>query len=360
MNHLSFSLTLVCLAGCALPTETSTVQTWNEPVERRFVLENGNGVRAVFSNLGATLVSLEVPGPDGPVDLVLGFDDESGYRGQDNQYFGCTVGRVANRIGGASFSLDGMTYTLEANDGENTLHGGTSGYHADLWAVEHGLGDRIRFTYSSPHGQGGYPGGVLLSVEYRLTEANALELRYEGRTDAVTVLNPTHHSYFNLAGAGAPTVLDHVLQIHANEVTEAGPGLIPTGALAAVEGTPLDFRTKQALGRRIAALDGTAAKGYDHNYVLAPHGLQDVVARLEHPASGRWLEVRTDQPGLQLYSGNFLFGQLGKGGRRYAHRSAVCLEAQGFPDSPNQPTFPSIRLEPGEVYTQFTSYTVGW
>jgi aldose 1-epimerase len=332
----------------------------------RYELVNSNGVRAVFTDLGATLVALEVPSADGPVDLVLGFDTADGYRGKGNQYFGCTVGRVANRIGNSRFLLrgpensevaaDGVVVHVEANDGPHSLHGGPDGAHLKLWEAS-GHGQTLRFRRLFPDGEGGYPGNLEVEVAYTLSDDNALEIRYQATTDSTTVVNLTHHSYFNLAGAGAPTVLDHVLTLDAERYTVAGEGLIPTGELAPVEGTVLDFRKPRALGARIASLDGTPAIGYDHNFVL--RGGEGPAARLEHPSSGRWLEVFTNEPGLQLYSGNFLFGQEGKGGQVYRHRSAVCLETQHFPDSPNHPEFPSIRLEPGETYRSTCVYALG-
>ncbi|MBL6720222.1 MAG: galactose mutarotase [Planctomycetes bacterium] len=330
----------------------------------RYELVNAAGMRAVFTDLGATLVSLEVPSPAGPVDLVLGFDDAAGYRGEGNQYFGCTVGRVANRIGNSRFLLggsdeaavDGAWVLVDANDGPHSLHGGPDGAHLKLWEASGG-GQTLRFRRLFPDGEGGYPGNLQVEVAYTLTDDNALEIQYEATTDATTVVNLTHHSYFNLAAAGAPTVLDHVLTLDAERYTVAGEGLIPTGEIALVEGSPLDFREPQALGARIAALDGTPAIGYDHNFVL--RGGEGPAARLVHPDSGRWLEVFTSEPGLQLYSGNFLFGQEGKDGQVYRHRSAVCLETQHFPDAPNHPEFPSIRLEPGETYRSTCVYAFG-
>ena len=335
-------------------------------VASRYELVNANGVRAVFTDLGATLVSLEFPTNEGPVDIVLGFDDANGYRGEGNQYFGCTVGRVANRIGNARFPLavgasgEVAWIEVEANDGAHSLHGGPNGAHLEIWDARiwegGGHGSTITFQRLFPDGEGGYPGNLDVRVSYTLREDDALEVQYEATTDSVTVVNLTHHSYFNLAGAGAPTALDHVLTLQADQYTVAGEGLIPTGELADVGGTPLDFREPRALGARIAALDDTPAIGYDHNFVLSG---TEAVARVEHPTTGRWLEVDTSEPGLQLYTGNFLFGQTGKGGAVYRHRSAFCLETQHFPDSPNHPAFPSIRLEPGTTYTSSCTYRFG-
>ena len=337
-----------------------------EEAAKRYELVNASGVRAVFTDLGATLVSFELPTAEGPVDIVLGFDDAEGYRGEGNQYFGCTVGRVANRIGDSRFPLslgpsgDVQWIEVEANDGVHSLHGGPNGAHLALWHTTlmegGGKGPSIAFRRLFPDGEGGYPGNLDVTVRYTLREDNALEIQYEATTDATTVVNLTHHSYFNLAGAGSATVLDHVLRLSADQYTVAGEGLIPTGELGNVTGTPLDFREPQPLGARIAALDGTPAIGYDHNFVLTG---TEAVARVEHPGTGRWLEVDTSEPGIQLYSGNFLFGQTGKGGAVYRHRSAFCLETQHYPDSPNHPEFPSIRLEPGSTYTSSCTYRFG-
>jgi aldose 1-epimerase len=348
------------------------------PIERRdfgrtsdgrsamaYVLRNSAGVEAVVTNFGATLVSLRVPDRDGKLaDVVLGFDDVSGYESEDNQYFGCTAGRVANRIALGKFDLDGNEYQLATNNAPNHLHGGDKGFGQELWIAEATPGAaHVSFGYLSPAGEEGYPGTVVASVSYTLTEANELVLEYSAETDAATPVNLTHHSYFNLAGAGSPTVLDHTLQVNATQYTPTDETLIPTGELASVAGTPLDFRVPKRIGERVAELDSTPALGYDHNYAVRTAPLAaDVatvlgagpVAVLSEPVSGRVMELYSDQPGLQLYCGNFLKGQQGKGGATYAHRSACCLETQGFPNAVNEPRFPSTILRPGETYRQVT------
>lgn len=327
----------------------------------RFRLENVNGLVAEFTDFGATLVALQLPDRNGEAaDVVLGFDDVAGYAGGDNQFFGCTAGRVANRIAGASFELDGRMVNVTANDGDHCLHGGAQGLGQRLWTASAlaGEGERgLRFEYLSVDGEEGFPGNLRVTVDYWLTDANELRLEYRATTDATTVVNLTHHSYWNLSGAGAATVLDHELQILAERFTEAGEGLIPTGEILSVVGTPLDFRESRRIGARLEALIDTAALGYDHNYVLDSEGAALALAAvLREPASGRILEVWTDEPGLQFYSGNFLFGQVGKGGVPYPLRGALCLEPQHFPDSPNQPAFPPITLEPGDLYEKVTVF----
>ncbi|MEM6674078.1 MAG: aldose epimerase family protein [Planctomycetota bacterium] len=330
-----------------------------------YVLRNARGTEAHVTDFGATLVRMLVPDASGEfADVVLGFDDVSGYESDANQYFGCTAGRVANRIAGGRFELNGRTYELATNNDANHLHGGVRGFGQHLWKAEvNAFGAEVRFERISPDGEEGYPGRVAAAVTYALTEDDELIVRYEATTDAPTPVNLTHHSYFNLAGHGSPTVLDHVLRIGADRYTPTDAGLIPTGEVAGVEGTALDFRVPTSIGARVDDLDGTPAKGYDHNYAVRDAALPanfeaaitaGPVAVLKDPGSGRVLELYSDQPGLQFYSGNFLFGQAGKGGATYALRSACCLETQGYPDAVNHPSFPSVILLPGQVYRQVT------
>ena len=332
---------------------------------RAFVLRNSSGVEAVLTDLGATLVALKVPDRNGRLaDVVLGFDDARGYEGEGNQYFCCTAGRVANRIALGRFMLGGEEHRLATNNAPNHLHGGDVGFGKRLWSALLVPGEAsVVFQYVSPAGEEGYPGTLVATLTYTLTEGNELVLNYSAECDAPTPVNLTHHSYFNLAGAGSPTVLDHVLQVPTERYTPVNGTLIPTGEVASVAGTPLDFRTPMALGARISELDGAPTLGYDHNYAVRDAALEPrlsavigagPVAVLSDPASGRVLELFSDQPGLQLYSGNFLFGQTGKGGATYAHRSACCLETQGFPNAVNEPSFPNTILRPGETYRQLT------
>jgi aldose 1-epimerase len=333
-----------------------------EPVER-FRLTGDGGVVVELISLGATIRSILVPDKDGQVaDVVNGFDDVAGYQSAGNQYFGCTTGRVCNRIGGAKFTLDGETYTLAANDGQNTLHGGAKrSLDKVIWK---GVVDRsdpgiaaVDFSYFSPDGEEGFPGNVHFTVRFALTPDNSLLMRYSATTDLRTPINLTNHAYFNLAGHGSGTILDHELQILADSYTPTDDQLLPTGKIESVAGLPIDFREPTRIGKHIDQLTETPAKGYDHNFVLRGEGrgIREV-ARLRDPVSGRGLAVLTDQPGLQFYSGNFLSGQTGKAGKAYPYRGALCLEAQHFPDSPNRPEFPGIWLDPRDEYRQTTIY----
>jgi aldose 1-epimerase len=329
-----------------------------------YVLQNARGLRAAVATHGATLVSLWAPGRDGAfADVTLGFDDVAGYESADNDWFGCTVGRYANRIRGARFVLDGTAYDLTANDGPNHLHGGGAGAFANVaWraAAFARSGERgVVFTHRSPGGAEGFPGTLDVEVTYTLTDRNELRIEYRATSHRPTAVNLTNHAYWNLAGAGRGDVLGHVLTLFASRMTPIDDALLPTGEIAAVAGTPFDFTAPRRLGERIPPWD-FPGHGYDHNFVLggAPGELRPA-AHLVDPQSGRSLTVHTTQPGLQLYSGNFLRGQRGKGGVAYPRRSALCLEAQHFPDSPNQPAFPSTTLRPGEIYQHTTVHAFG-
>lgn len=290
-------------------------------------------------------------------DVVLGFDDEAGYASADNQYFGCTTGRYANRIAGGKFALDGVEYQLAVNNGPNHLHGGLEKALDKVeWKGEpHSQG--VKFTYTSPDGEENYPGQLDLEVIYTLDENNALRIEYSAQTDKPTIINLTNHSYFNLSGHGSGSILDHEVMIEADRYTPADETSIPTGELQSVEGTPFDFRTRQPIGKRIDELVNTPAQGYDHNYVLnGEAGTLRRIAEVYDPQSQRVLEVSTDQPGVQFYTGNFLPGRPGKRGKIYPGHSAFCLETQHFPDSPNQPNFPSVVLRPGQTYKHVCVY----
>jgi aldose 1-epimerase len=343
-------------------------RTSNGTLARAWRLTNSNGLTAVVTDYGATLVSLMVPDSDGVfADVVLGFDDVAGYESANNQYFGCTAGRVANRIERGVFELDGAKYQLATNNAPNHLHGGARGFGQRFWTEQGLLTDATRaavtFVYVSIDGEEGYPGTLTTHVTYELNNLDELVVEYSAVTDAPTPVNLTHHSYFNLAGAGAETVLDHELLIEADRYTPTDDTLIPTGEFAKVRDTALDFRKARVIGARIAQLDDTPATGYDHNFVLRDAPLEPKrktvvvagpVCRLSHRESGRIMEISTDQVGLQLYTGNYLFGQAGKGGVEYPHRSAVCLETQNHPNAVNEPRFPSSVLRPGETYRHVT------
>jgi aldose 1-epimerase len=336
-------------------------QTLNGKDVNLYALKNKNNARAELTNYGARLVSLLVPGNNGNlIDVVLGHDSLSGYAKPNEPYFGCTIGRYGNRIGNAKFTLDGKQYTLDANNGPNSLHGGREGFHTKVWDAMQKDSQSIVFTYLSKDGEAGYPGNLNVKVTYTLTDDNALQIDYEATTDAKTVVNLTNHAYFNLNGAGSGTINNHLLMIDADNITPVNATLIPTGKLMKVEGTSFDFRQPTAIGSRIDTTNEQIknGQGYDHNFVLnGTDGSVKKVCTVKGDLSGITLEVLTDQPGLQFYGGNFLNGtEIGKGMKVYGHRSAFCLEAQHFPDSPNQPAFPSTVLSPGQTYKQQTIY----
>lgn len=334
-------------------------------------LTNGNGLQVEVMNYGGIIVSLRAPDHAGRLeDVVLGFDTLEGYLSEDyrraNPYFGALIGRNANRIAHGQFSLNGETYDLATNDGDNHLHGGEQGFDRRLWAAEPFSSpgaQGVVLSYTSEAGEEGYPGRLMVSVTYTLTDNNALEVHYRGETTATTPVNLTQHSYFNLAGQGNPSILDHVLTLHAEAFTPVDETLIPTGEIRDVAGTPFDFREPTPIGARIGDDNRQLERGggYDHNLVLAREGMPaDALvsaARVWEPESGRVLEIETTEPGLQFYSGNFLDGSLlGKGGASYVKRSGLALETQHFPDSPNQAAFPSTLLAPGETYDSRTVY----
>lgn len=328
-----------------------------------YTLTNALGSEAKIINYGAILVSLKVADRDGKLrDVVLGYDDLAGYV-KDKDFFGSTVGRYGNRIGAGKFTLDGKAYQLDVNNGPNHLHGGAHGFYKNLWKAEPvkgKAGPGVKLTLVSKDGDQGYPGTVTLTVTYTLTRENGLRIDYLGTTDKPTILNPTNHSYFNLSGDATHTILDEELTIDADKTTPVDATLIPTGKLADVTGTPMDFRKPTKIGARIDAKDEQLGfgKGYDHNWVLStPSKKVRKVAELFDPTSGIDMQVLTDQPGLQFYSGNFLNGTIhGKAGTAYQLRTALCLEPQVFPDSPNHPSFPSAVLRPGQRYHQTTIY----
>ena len=328
-----------------------------------YTLRNSKGMEAHITNYGGIVVSLLVPDRDGrPGDIVLGFDSLADYL-NDSPYFGCIVGRYGNRIAKGRFALDGKEYTLATNNGPNHLHGGRKGFDKVIWAAEVGSasgGPSLVLTYLSKDGEEGYPGNLSVKVTYQLTDRNELKIEYLASTDKPTVVNLTHHSYFNLAGAGVGDILSHFLMIDADRFTPVDSGLIPTGELRSVHGTPMDFTTATAIGARIDQDDEQLhlGRGYDHNFVLRKEGSRlKRAADVYEESSGRVMEVLTTEPGLQFYSGNFLDGHLvGKGGKKYDHRYGFCLETQHFPDSPNKPKYPTTVLGPGQSYSTTTIY----
>lgn len=329
----------------------------------QFTLTNANGMELRAISYGGIVTHLMVPDRNGkPGDVVLGYDSLDGYL-KDTAHHGAIVGRYANRIGKARFKLDGKTYKLAANNGPNTLHGGIEGFDRYVWGAEpfEKPGEvGIVFTHTSPDGDEGFPGTLSVRVTYTLTDSNQFAVDYSATTDKPTVINLTQHSYFNLAGEGSGDVLAHELQINADRYTPVDATLIPLGELANVEGTPLDFRSKTAIGARIDA-DHPQMKlgnGYDHNFVVNRSGNDLVLAaHVEEPKTGRVMEVHTTEPGMQLYTGNFLDGTPGKSGHAYQRRNAFCLETQHFPDSPNKPAFAATTLRPGEEFRSKTLYS---
>lgn len=329
-----------------------------------YTLRNSKGMEAKIINYGATVVSLTAPDKNGKYsDVVLGYDDIDGYV-NGTSYFGAIVGRYGNRIGKGKFKLDDHDYQLTINNGENHLHGGVEGFNKRLWTVVSAeaspIGPTITLKYVSQDGEEGYPGKVELTVAYNLTNENELQINYTGVTDKTTILNPTHHSYFNLNGDPNKTILDHELMIGAENFTPVDAGLITTGKFEKVENTPMDFNKPKKIGKDIDAKYEQLkfGGGYDHNWVLNKHEEKIFkCADLYEPISGRFMEIWTDQPGLQFYSGNFLDGKVkGKNGVMYNYRTGLCLETQCYPDSPNKPEWPSAVLKPGDVYRQTTIY----
>ena len=317
-----------------------------------------------ITNFGAAVVSLKVPDRHGKTDdVVLGYDDLDGYL-HDKSYFGATVGRYANRIAHGKFTLNGTTYTLAKNDGENHLHGGVRGFNKVVWEakdVSIAGAAALQLNYLSKDGEEGYPGNLSVQVTYTLTNNNELKIDYSATTDKDTVVNLTHHSYFNLAGQGKGDILQHQLLLHASRFTPVDATLIPTGEIRSVKGTPLDFASATAIGSRIGQDDEQLklGHGYDHNFVLdgGTEGAPVLAAQVYEPSSGRVMEVWTTQPGVQFYSGNFLDDTIrGKSGSTYRRRAAFCLETQHFPDSPNKPNFPSTILKPGSQFKSSTTY----
>jgi len=328
-----------------------------------YTLVNDQGMKATLTNYGGTIVSLHTPDREGNLaDVVLGFDTLDEYV-DHSPFFGCLVGRFGNRIANARFTLDGVEYVLAQNDGQNHLHGGIAGFDKKLWgatAVERPDGPALKLTYTSPDGEEGYPGTLSVLVVYTLTDDDALKIEYVATTDQTTVVNLTNHSYFNLSAGATDTILDHEMLLFCDRCTPVDGTLIPTGELRSVAATALDFRTSTRIGDRIEADDEQIqyGGGYDHNWIVnGPAGTLRPAARVYEPTSGRVMEVLTTEPAIQFYAGNMMPpSMLGKGGRTYVRRGGLCLETQHYPDSPNQPEFPSTTLKPGETYRTTTIY----
>ncbi len=325
-----------------------------------YSLTNG-GVSATLTNYGARLVSLHVPDKSGASkDVILGYDTAQEYKDNANNFYGAIVGRYGNRIGDATFTLDGEKYELEKNDGKNSLHGGTNGLYNKVWDVASSNDTSVTLTYVSPDKEAGYPGTVNMSVTYSVDSKGGLNIAYQAKTDKKTVLNLTNHAYFNLNGAGSSTILDHQLQVDADAITTVDQTLIPTGESLNVEGTAFDFREPHAIGERIDQENAQLkiGGGYDHNFELNKKDGYQKVAQVYAPETGIQMEILTTEPGLQFYSGNFMKKEdpTGKQGLSYPFRSAFCLETQHYPDAPNHPKFASTTLEQNQAYSSKTTY----
>jgi aldose 1-epimerase len=323
-----------------------------------YTLKNKHGMVVQITNFGAKIVSIYVPDSKGNfADIVLGYESIEQYI-KGNPYFGAICGRYANRIANGKFVIDGITYKLPVNNGPNSLHGGPEGFNNQVFDTKGIIsitdGEKVEMEYKSEDGEMGYPGTVIFKVTYSVTNSNELRLNYEATTDKVTHVNIASHSFFNLSGEGNGDILNHELTLNADKFTPVSEVLIPTGELKSVEGTPMDFRKPEIIGKRIDYnFDQLSfGKGYDHNWVINRNkpGELTLAAICYDPKSQRIMEVHTTQPGVQLYTGNWLDGNKGKGGKSYQRRSALCLETQNFPDSPNKPGFPSTLLHPGESY----------
>lgn len=365
----AFGLSAVYFIGCAsapkpigIISEASFGKTPDGTSVEIYTLRNSKGMEAHIMTYGGIITSLQVPDKNGNFsDIVLGYDSLDGYI-KSTPYFGALIGRYGNRIAKGKFSLDGQEYTLATNNPPNSLHGGWKGFDKVVWTakpLQTPDGAALQLTYLSKDGEEGYPGNLSVTAIYTVMEDSALRLQFTATTDKDTLCNLTHHSYFNLCGSG--DILNHVVQINADKFTPVDSTLIPTGELRPVDGTPFDFRKPTPIGARINETNDEQIKfasGYDDNWVLnKPAGQLGLAARVYEPTSGRTMEVWTTAPGLQFYTGNFLDGSItGKGGWAYQFRDAFCMEAQGFPDSPNHPNFPSTELKPGETYKNTIVY----
>jgi aldose 1-epimerase len=320
-----------------------------------YTLQNDKGMKAVVSNYGGTLLELWTPDKTGKTgEVILGYDSLAGYLQKSNPFFGALIGRYANRIANAKFSIEGKQYTLAPNDHGNTLHGGIKGFDKVIWTVDQVNDSSLALSYTSPDAEEGFPGSLTVKVVYTITGDNGLKIDYTAVSDKKTPVNLTNHAYFNLSAGNDSTILQEELTLHASHYTPVNESLIPTGQIAPVKNTPMDFLKGKKIGKDIAQVKG----GYDHNFVIdKPYSGIALAASVYDGGSGRYMEVWTTQPGIQFYTGNFLDGSLtGRDGKKIVQHGALCLETQHFPDSPNQPSFPSSILEPGQTYHQTTIY----
>lgn len=372
-HYFSFLLAVLLLANSCQNSSKNTSAEGTESIDTPvffasvdnkdvllYTIENEK-LQVSLTNFGARLVSILVKDRAGQaVDIILGYDSAEEFIINTNNFYGAIVGRYGNRIGNASFELNGVSYQLEKNNGEHSLHGGTNGVYNKVWEVKSQSRDAITLEYNSPDGEAGYPGNVVMRVTYKLNDKGALEIEYNAETDQETVLNLTNHAYFNLNGAGDSTILDHELWIDADHITEVDSGLIPTGKSVGVAGTAFDFTKAKPIGLDInkTSVQLKYGKGYDHNFELNRKKVYAEVASLYAPKTGIEMKIFTTEPGLQFYSGNFMSDTdpKGKGGKSYPYRAALCLETQHFPDSPNHEKFPSTVLRKGERYSSKTEY----
>lgn len=346
-----------------LPDKKTFEQTVMNKPAKLFILKNKAGLQAAFTNYGARWVTMLVPDKNGnATDVIVGHDDVKGFVNSGEPFFGATIGRYGNRIKGGKFTIDGNSYQLNLNNGPNTLHGGQGGFHNVMWEGAQVGDSAVVFTYTSVDGEMGFPGTLQTKVAYTLTDGNAMKMDYEATTDKKTVCNLTNHAFFNLNGSGSGTINNHLLQINADEYTPVDSTLIPLGKMEKVSGTPFDFTQPTAIGARVndsTNLQLKFGKGYDHNFVLrsAVTNGATPVATITGDVSGITMNIFTVEPGLQFYGGNFMQSKnILKGGKKDDHRTAFCLETQHFPDSPNQPGYPSTLLEPGKKYTTTSLY----
>jgi aldose 1-epimerase len=354
---------VVKVIPAALPDTAAFVDTTTSQHIGLYILRNGHA-QAAITNYGARLVSLIVPDKNGiATDVVVGYDNIGNYLHLPDTYFGAVVGRYANRIASGRFNLKGKTYSLAINNAPNSLHGGKKGFDAGVWTANQTSAQSLELFYLSTDMEEGYPGNLQVKVVYTLTDSNTLRIDYQATTDKSTVLNLTNHSYFNLNGQGSGTINNHFLQLNADLYTPVDSTLIPTGKIEAVAGTPFDFRQSTAIGSRINTVNQQLkyGRGYDHNFVLnKSKDSLTLAAVAEGDKSGIVMTVRTDQPGVQFYGGNFMQGKSPiKGGKKDDYRSAFCLETQHYPNSPNEPTFPSTELDPGQTFRSTTTFTFG-
>jgi aldose 1-epimerase len=375
MKKLLILLVIVALAACK--TQVSNKESCKSDLIKKeafekeidgkktslFLLENANGIKVYITNYGARVVSLITPDKEGEcADIVLGFDNIDSYL-KDKMYLGCIVGRYANRIKGGKFTIDGQEYNLFLNDGPNTLHGGKKGFDKRVWDARQ-EGNKLTLSYLSRDGEEGYPGNLQVKKIYTLTDENELKMEYEAETDKATIVNLSHHSYFNLKGEGDTTILDHYFQANADYFTPVDSTLIPTGEIRPVANTPFDFTKGKQIGQDISKENEQLkfGLGYDHNWVLNKDSANTLTlaAKLWEKTTGRIMEIYTTEPAFQFYSGNFMDGSVtGKSGKVYKYRAALAIEPQHFPDSPNHPGFPSTVLLPGEKYRQLSVLKFG-